>query len=366
MYSQGFHLTSNEFVAQGESHVHQWELNMNIPDYRISSISPHSASPRSITPPPPPAYCVERPGLIGTEAERSEHDHQLSRQRSYSAMSFHVPRRHPDGFSSTAQEETPPRIPAKSKYRARACTAPEVNAIKERVASALIEVERLQQQIDDVIERQSIYASSRPSTSHSIAHTMPEPMPSIPALPPAAPSFAERLNAETERPQTAPIKTPNSLTSQGKFSYNQHNTAIYQHQGMHEEQPLPPPLPLVLRPPLRKKKSFSRVSKWLSLSQEEQGKNASFDSITNNPKPIKGNSSFYQIVSANGQSGQQSYESFDSLSTCQTDDGESTAPTKWSPGSISNQKRNETALQRTATFGKNDARLGKPPVGFAI
>lgn len=153
----------DEFVRQG-SRFRPLELSIYMPDRRISPILPHFEFPRIITPPPPPAY----------RAERSEDDHQVSRQRSYSSMSFHVPRRHPVDISpSAAQDELPPQIPAKSKYRRRAYTAPEVDAIKERVASALIEVEMLQKQIDDVIERQSIYASSRPSTSHSMARTIP-------------------------------------------------------------------------------------------------------------------------------------------------------------------------------------------------
>jgi hypothetical protein len=36
----------------------------------------------------------------------------------------------------------------------------------ERVANAMLERDRLQEQIDDLIERQSIYISSRPSTAY--------------------------------------------------------------------------------------------------------------------------------------------------------------------------------------------------------
>lgn len=89
-------------------------------------------------------------------------------------MSFHVPRKGGVGGSpSTMNDAIPPLIPPKAKARARAHTSPEVNVITERVASAMIEVERLQRQIDDVIERQSLYAPSRPSTAYSMAQTMP-------------------------------------------------------------------------------------------------------------------------------------------------------------------------------------------------
>lgn len=158
-----YHGHHGEFARHG-SYFRPLELSICMPNQRISPILPHFEFPRIITPPPPPAYC----------AERSEDVHQLSRQRSYSSMSFHIPRRHPVENSPPAVQETelPPRIPAKSRYRPRAYTAPEVDAIKERVASALIEVEILQKQIDDVIERQSLYTNSRPSTSHSMAYPM--------------------------------------------------------------------------------------------------------------------------------------------------------------------------------------------------
>ncbi|GJC78027.1 hypothetical protein ColLi_00865 [Colletotrichum liriopes] len=41
--------------------------------------------------------------------------------------------------------------------------------MKERIASAMLEVDKLQREIDSVMERQSIYVSSRPSTAHSVA-----------------------------------------------------------------------------------------------------------------------------------------------------------------------------------------------------
>ena len=154
------------------------ELSIYAPSRRISPLLPHFEFPRIATPPPPPAYCAE-----GTNHE----DRQLVHQHSFSSMSFHVPRRRPVMAATPCNgDESPPIIPPKSRNRPRAYTAPEVDAIKERVASALIEVEKLQKQIDDVIERQSVYVNSRPSTSHSIARTMPGtlflPLPLSPIL----------------------------------------------------------------------------------------------------------------------------------------------------------------------------------------
>ncbi|TWU75546.1 hypothetical protein ED733_006056 [Metarhizium rileyi] len=285
-------------------------------------------------------------------------------------MSFHIPRRPPVDISLYAtQKENFPQIPAKSRLRARAYTAPEVDAIKERVASALIEVEILQKYIDNVIERQSIYVNSRPITPLSMAYNITElePMPSIPALPPAAPSFAERLNADIERPRTAPVKTsvtptPNRL----KMPMGDGKIILGQNLVAQESQPLSPPLPLVLRPPLRKKKSFSRVSTWLFPGQD-QSITRDFDSVTNKPKPIKNNQGFYQIVSADGTLRGGSCESVNSISTWQIEDEGRTTPSMSSPESTPTSKQEEQPrLERSGTFGKNDGGIRTPPVGIAM
>lgn len=350
------------------------ELSIYMPDNHMSPILPHLDHTRTITPPPP--ACL---------ASRADQDHRLVRQRSYSSMSFHVPRRHVMGGSpSTVQEELPPRIPSKAPGRARAYTAPQVEAIKERVASAMMEVERLQQQIEDVIERQSLYVSSRPSTSHSMARTMPgknarahasrhrtslqtslvepEPMPSMPALPPAAPSFAERLNADFDRPHTAPIKPESSIASRAKPLGGSSVPVEGTTRLRRDERPAPPPLPLVLRPPLRKKKSFSRVSRWL-FPGAERSSDMSIDSVTNVPRPVGGRQGFYQCIATDEARGRQSLDSLDSSSTWETDDEQRTAPTTWSPGSTP-VARSEQAprIERCATFGKNDMRRAKTSV----
>jgi hypothetical protein len=139
------------------------ELSIYMPTNRMSPILPHFDFLDMAA--PEPAYLQDR---------LDEH-HQLVRQRSNSSMPFHIPRKRAvsptilDGSDSTAA----PQIPAKSSARSRAYTSPDVEQMKARVATAMIEIEKLQQQIDDVIERQSLYAGSRPSTSHSMARTMP-------------------------------------------------------------------------------------------------------------------------------------------------------------------------------------------------
>ncbi|KHN97889.1 uncharacterized protein MAM_04278 [Metarhizium album ARSEF 1941] len=281
-------------------------------------------------------------------------------------MSFHVPRRHVvDPALPAGPKELPPQIPPKSRHRARAYTAPEAEAIKERVASALIEVDILQRKINDVVARQSIYINSRPSTAHSMMiqqiHDL-EPMPLIPALPPAAPSFSQRLNADIKRPLTAPIKaSANAIPCHEKTTPEDSLMATVK-----QNQAVSPPLSRVLRPPLRKKKSFSHVSAWL-FSDHDQGKPRDFDVVTNRPKPVKNRGGFYQIVSAHGTVGQRSCESINSISTWQSRDEEDTTPSMSSSESTPMSKQEEKSkTDRRATFGKDDARIGKPPVGVEM
>ncbi|KAF3360109.1 hypothetical protein VdG1_01799 [Verticillium dahliae VDG1] len=172
-----------------------------MPNNELSPILPHFEYPSIITAP-----------SAARLPESRVDDFTLNRQLSYTSMSFHIPRK-PKASPQTSYEESPPRVPPKS--RARAYTAPNVAEMKVRIASAMNEVEKLQREIDSAIERQSLYAaSSRPSTAHSMAPTEMEPMPSIPALPPAAPSFSERLSQE--RPRTAPSHLPVRIPRRAK------------------------------------------------------------------------------------------------------------------------------------------------------
>lgn len=82
--------------------------------------------------------------------------------------------------------------------------------------------------------------------------------------------------------------------------------------------PLAPPLPLILRPPLRKKKSFSRVSDWLFPAGEandereraaaaaptnygythgvQHRRDVSLDSVTNTPRALASGEGYYQTL----------------------------------------------------------------------
>ncbi|EGY13894.1 uncharacterized protein VDAG_00576 [Verticillium dahliae VdLs.17] len=359
------------------------ELSIYMPNNELSPILPHFEYPSIITAP-----------SAARLPESRVDDFTLNRQLSYTSMSFHIPRK-PKASPQTSYEESPPRVPPKS--RARAYTAPNVAEMKVRIASAMNEVEKLQREIDSAIERQSLYAaSSRPSTAHSMAPTGKlylhenhltrtcttadgpaplemEPMPSIPALPPAAPSFSERLSQE--RPRTAPSQLPVRIPRRAK-TFAEASAAFITPPPSREgpEHQPPPPLPLVLRPPLRKKKSFSRVSSWLfpgGAAAAEHSRDMSFDSVTNLPRPVKGREGFYQCVSPpEGAGGRRSCDSTATVSTWTSEDEDQTAPTTtWSPGSTPLTKQHEEVpLERVSTFGKERGAktFRRPSVGMAF
>lgn len=347
-------------LRQHSPHLRPLELSIYMPNNRISPILPHFEFPPVKTP--------EKAVL----EERLTDDHQLVRQRSYTSVPFHIPRK-PAIEDLSFNQTCPPDIPPKSQARPRANTSPEIEAIKARVANAMLEVEELQRQIEEAAERQSLYARSRPSTSQSRAGksssicksnsaAVPwltsfepelEPMPSIPALPPAAPSFAERLNSgvQLERPLTAPLNhhmfpAPNSSERLGEGLADLEAKLQLQHTPT-----LAPPLPLVLRPPLRKKKSFSRVSTWL-FPHGQHKRDVSLDSVTNVPRPIKGTDGFYQCVQPGGSAQRTSFDSLDTVSTWDSEDDQRTAPTNWSPESTPAPKMEGVPMERQLTFGK--------------
>lgn len=128
-------------------------------------------------------------------------------------------------------------------------------------------------------------------------------MPSVPALPPAAGlSFAERVGGEEAqgRPRTAP---PRQTFEGSDASAREAIRAILSSDHTtRATSPLPcPPLPLVLRhPPLRKKKSFSRVSSWLfpgsAGAARDHKRSMRGECITNRPVPVTNQDDFYQCV----------------------------------------------------------------------
>lgn len=280
------------------------QLQLHTSGQHMSPILPNFDLNANV-PSPPPGYVT---------SELSQDDRAYPRGRSFSAFSFHIPRKlTTDEASSTDGHSTPPtHRPQEAGPRARARTLSEIEIRKERIASRLIEAEKLQKQIDDVVERQSLYSCSRPGSAYSLAKTFQdmEPMPSIPALPPAAPSFAERL----ERPKTAPMHSHLDAWKTGAVpAAILIDPASPLQPKSPESDILAPPLPLILRPPLRKKKSFSRVSSWLGSNGHKR--QFSVNSITNEPIPLKGSAGFYQCAPVFDTNFRNSFESYASGST---------------------------------------------------
>lgn len=127
--------------------------------------------------PPPKAHTSP------TRWDRQHPRPTLRHERSYSPMSFHIPRKHlrDNSFgSSSASPATPPPPSIPTKSRARAHTSPSsppVDALVERIASAMIVKDRLDAEIESIIERQSLYISSRPSTAYGPGKPPPLPPP---------------------------------------------------------------------------------------------------------------------------------------------------------------------------------------------
>lgn len=330
------------------------ELSIYTPSNRLTPILPHLdvGDEFDFIAPPPRAHTANSSRWDASSSTTVAPD------RSYSVLSFHVPRKHLRQSSGDSDLTlSPPRIPPKS--RARASTAPNTERIVARIASAMLEKERLQTEINSVVERQSIYFNSRPSTAFSMRGSDLAPMPSIPALPAAAPSFAERLSVDTlSRPTTAPARVTSTLPArenarelaQAAFhSHPPYSPSKYDDEIEDEladlERPLAPPLPLTLRPPLRKKKSFSRVSSWLDsnlakvdeASPPPTGTTSTF--ITTSPRPIKESDGFYQCVAPPEGLPRTSMETSSSVYTFEssTEDGGDGAKTEgtttYTPGS---------------------------------
>ncbi|KAL2061815.1 hypothetical protein VTL71DRAFT_7193 [Oculimacula yallundae] len=251
--------------------------------------------------------------------------------------------------------------------RLRAMTEPPAY---ERVKSALHERYELEQQLRDIEEvieeRKSVYFNSRPnsrlaSRPASIYSDSQEPMPApIPLAPfnptpQTPPSFAERVSSPLgQRPKTAPSKTvhiPSRLVPFTEASATFRSPSMSSTSSRPDRGSPAPPLPLVLQaahPPLRKKKSFSRVSNWLFPASGEHSRNISSDSITNTPKPITSRDGFYQCVDLRPAVPLARSNSLSTVSTLESELDEPTIPTSWSPNSspgTSHQKQQEVTIR---------------------
>jgi len=103
-------------------------------DVRISTTTATTNAPGIA---PPPAAVL---------ADARDDAYVLSQQRSTSAMSFHLPRR--VNSQSLSRQG--------SKRSVATTTTPDVSSVYKRIASAMADLERLQDRIEEVAERQSM------------------------------------------------------------------------------------------------------------------------------------------------------------------------------------------------------------------
>lgn len=274
---------------------------------------------------------------------------------------------------------------------------------------------------------------SAPAPAPTPAHAQTQTQTQTQALPPRRtrprpPPFPERRSS-FKAPQWKPNQPPRSNTTPETPSkqavrasaFNSHPPLASPRiidNSIDYSVPLAPPLPLILRPPLRKKKSFSRVSDWLFPADKNDRSTtspgcglASFtarqramsvDSVTNAPRALKDSEGFYQTLppSALFSGPRRSFDSASersrrlSGSIYSTDEEQTTAyggPTtaatssvQWSPGSTPPEeimrqadcwKKNEAAglnfalgaSHRAGTFGSSQpSERGRSPEGVAV
>ncbi|KAI6363095.1 hypothetical protein MCOR25_006037 [Pyricularia grisea] len=277
------------------------ELSIHSVNNYLSPMLPHF-DPEDLEP------CITTPQPAHIRDSFDSDSSTLTYQESTYSSLFHIPRRPlpQRPVIPGDNNDSPPRIPSRSHRRATLTPPERVEMMVERIASAMIEKDTLQSDIDSVVQRQSIYMGRAPLTAPGVEKIAP--MPSIPATPAAGPSFAQRLSLD--RPQTAHRKAVaieiSTITAPPVFDVSQMSStpARLTSQSTHEliGKPVGPPLPLVFRPPLRKKKSFSHVSTtWLSpkdSGEQDRARGTSFESATNEQNLPMENNDYYTCVAA--------------------------------------------------------------------
>ncbi|KAH8804970.1 hypothetical protein F5884DRAFT_797970 [Xylogone sp. PMI_703] len=388
------------------------ELSIYQPHNQLSPILPH------FTPEQPPTL-ANNPSDSTCPSETATHS------RSDSALSFRIPRKplrsnseessdqgsqhQPQSASVNPQElvaaleKQLPQIPPAA--RLRSMTEPPVYRRVKTALQEKSEIEQRLKKIDTILEeRRSVYLSSRAASVFEEPGSTSIPLPLAPAQ--SESFFVEHASAsplsQSERPKTAPSKIVHAPDHSDTFAGASSSLRAIRRTQIEElEKSLPPPpLPLVLQqphPPLRKKKSFSRISHWLrgnGASDSDLSRYISTDVVTNTPKNITAREGFYQCVDfSNYSSGSGSHRrmtttSISTISTLpESDLDEPTLPTSWSPQSTpsrgsnrnlratdevnsvtivgrDSEERTSVELIRTRTFGQKETeawRVGQMP-----
>ncbi|KAK6585257.1 hypothetical protein PZA11_001984 [Diplocarpon coronariae] len=309
-------------------------LSIHVPANKLSPLLPYFGGNEAA--PSPSRFSMELPGHTAAfihsrgESARSARAAQKSVRSGSGNPSESTPQFPSRVDSLRAQEflaawggDPIPQTPPPARLRAN--TEP---GSYERVKSALHEKYELEQRVKDLEEtievKRSVCLKNRPSEGRvsngaSVGSASQEPMPSPTSLapfhltPPTAPSFlqqeppplAQHPVNSPPKPGYAPLQLAPFTKAAATFTTPPHSPASSRpssQQGSVASQPAyfvppPPPLPLILQqpPPVPgKRKSFSRVSGWLSRASGEHSRNMSFDSVTNNPRPVTSRDGFYQ------------------------------------------------------------------------
>ncbi|KAI9645372.1 hypothetical protein NHQ30_006110 [Ciborinia camelliae] len=286
---------------------------------------------------------------FGSHNNDEKNDRTLLHMRSESALEFRVHRK--PALSTVMERRSMSTeellnalandLPNERPTRLRANTEP---LAYERVKSALLEnmeLDKRLKEVDEAIERRSIYLASRPTSRasrvesrqerpESIYSEFTEPMPAITELP---------THHSERRPQTAPSRSRHLKSIDSSLRAPK----------LLKERPLPPPLPLVLQTPQvpARRKSMSRVASWLfpSSSEQQHSRHISLDSVTNTPKPVTSREGFYQCVEVKEIDNPLSMRSSVSSIGSEVDGNEDYEATSWSESpSLGHENRNANGL----------------------
>jgi hypothetical protein len=368
------------------------ELSIYLPENRLSPILPYFGASEEVLPSfPPPTFAHDR-SMSSSSAHliprKPVYAHGGSRGGSFDAGN--APSRYVDWVSPSAVDlsiQRPsldkelPAFPAPARLRHEPPNH-NLRASEQytRVRSVLKErddLDRRLHDLDDMIERRRSVYASRPPTATATYLPPPPSKDHIPfnlfiylcfiATPPTQTSQPTIIVPILTPPSTPPrpsskptLRIPHpplrhaSFTSHPPTPPDQRTYRLP--VTISPTEPPPPPLPLTListtpYPPLRKKKSFSTVSKWLFPTPIDgaDGTDA-MQGITNSPRPIGKGEGFYRCVELSEAAEQKDIgfqHSSVSLSTLASE-GDISAHTPSPDKSTRTQQSPEVVTPRTA------------------
>ncbi|KAA8573928.1 hypothetical protein EYC84_005473 [Monilinia fructicola] len=272
-------------------------------------------------------------------------DRALLHMRSESALEFRIPRK---PLLSTVMER-------RSMNTEELLTALANDSSNERPARLRADTEPtcVRKELDDAIERRSVYLTSRPTSRasrvesrherrESIYSESTEPMPTMTKLP---------LHHPEHRPQTAPPRSRRLKSVDSSL----HAPKLL------KERPLPPPHSLSFSKPLMSPPEENPCPVFLPgcshpAPDKNHSRHISLDSVTNTPKPVTSREGFYQCVE-----NPQSVSSVSSMGS-ELDGNEDYEATSWSESpSLGHGDKNVKELGYGMRFGVDSKKLQVAP-----